>query len=147
MLKETLTPELVTVDLQGSDKPSIIRALLDMLCRTEKVKDQELALKDLLDHEAEMSTGMENGIAVPHVKTDAVDELLACVGITKKKIDFESLDRQPSRIFIMTLSPKGSSGPHARFLGDIARLLSDAKMRKKILKTKSDEQLLELLTN
>lgn len=146
MLKETLTPELVTIDLPGNDKPSIIRALLDILCRTGKVKDPELALKDLLDHEAEMSTGMENGIAVPHVKTDAVEQLLACVGITKRKIDFECLDRQPARIFIMTLSPKGSGGPHAQFLGDIARLLSDARIRKKILKAKSNEQLFELLT-
>jgi nitrogen PTS system EIIA component len=146
MLKETLTIDLVTVDLQGRDKPSVMRSLLDMLCRTGKVKDSALALKDLLDHEAEMSTGMENGIAVPHVKTDAVDELLACVGISQKKIDFESLDRQPSRIFIMTLSPKGAGGPHARFLGDIARILGDAKMRKKIIKAKSDADLLELLT-
>jgi mannitol/fructose-specific phosphotransferase system IIA component (Ntr-type) len=146
MLKETLTTELVTVDLSGNDKPGVIRALLDLLCRTGKIKDPELALKDLLDHEAEMSTGMENGIAVPHVKTDAVDELVACVGISRRKIDFESLDRQPSRIFIMTLSPIGSSGPHARFLADIARLLGDAKTRKKILKAKTDTQLFELLT-
>lgn len=146
MLKETLTPELVTTDLPAVDKPGAIRALLDMLVRTGKVKDPERALRDLLDHEAEMSTGMENGIAIPHVKTDAVDELTACVGVSRRKIDFESLDRKPSRIFIMTLSPKGTGGPHAQFLADIGRLLRDARTRKQILKARSDEQLLEILT-
>ncbi len=146
MLKETLNENLVTVDLQGSDKPGIIKALLDILCTTGKVHDPETALRDLLDHEAEMSTGMENGIAIPHVKTDTVDELVACVGVTRRKIDFESLDRQPSRIFIMTLSPRNSAGPHARFLSDIARLLKDNKVRKRILKAKTNAQLLEILT-
>ena len=147
MLKETLNENLVSVDLAGRDKPSIIKALLDILCRTGKVLDPEGALQDLLVHEAEMSTGMENGIAIPHVKTDTVNELVACVGVSRRKINFESLDRQPSRIFIMTLSPKGSAGPHARFLSDIARVLKDAKVRKRILKAKSNEQLLEILTS
>lgn len=147
MLKETLTLNLVTTELAGTDKPSVIRVLLDMLVATNKVKDAELALKDLLDHEAEMSTGMENGIAIPHVKTDAVEELIACVGISKRKIEFENLDRKPSRIFIMILSPKGDGGPHLRFLSDIGKLLGDARIRKKLLKAKTDEQLLALLTD
>ena len=146
MLKETLTPDLVTIDLQGTDKHSIIVSLLELLCRTGKVKNKEMALKDLLDHEAEMSTGMENGIAIPHAKSDAVDELIACVGVSRRKINFENLDRKPSRLFIMTLSPKGSTGPHVQFLADIGRLLKDAKIRKRILKTKTDEQLFEVLT-
>ncbi len=145
MLKETLTAELVTTDLQGSNKPEVIRALLEILCRTGKVKDKELALKDLLVREAEMSTGMENGIAIPHVKTDAVDGLVACIGVSRRKIDFENLDRKPSRIFIMTLSPKGSGGPHARFLAEVSRLLSNSRFRKQILKARNDEQLLQLL--
>lgn len=146
MLKETLTLDLVTTDLPGTDKPSVIRALLDLLVKTGKVKDPDQALTDLLEHEAEMSTGMQDGIAIPHVKTDTVDELITCVGISKRKIDFESLDRKPSRIFIMTLSPKGTVGPHARFLAEIGTLLREARIRKQILKAKNDEQLLDILT-
>ena len=146
MLKEALTIDLVTTNLGGTDKPSVIRALLEMLCRTGKVKDAELALRDLLDHEAGMSTGMEHGIAIPHAKSDAVDELVACVGISRHKIDFENLDRKPSRIFIMTLSPKGSGGPHVRFLADISRLLTDKRKRKAMLKARTDQDLFTLLT-
>ncbi len=147
MLKETLTPELVTTDLAGRDKYEIIRSLLDLVCKSGKVKDPELALRDLLEHEQGMSTGMENGIAIPHAKSDAVDELVACVGISKRKIDFENLDRKPSQIFVMTLSPRDGTGPHVRFLADISRLLKEARIRKKILKAKTDAELLEILTS
>ena len=146
MLKETLKPELVTVDLSGTEKHSIIRALLDILCQTGKVRDPDLAYRELLQRETDMSTGMENGVAIPHNKTDTVTELIACVGVSRRKINFESLDRKPSRIFVMTLSPKDATGPHVRFLADIGRLLRDAKLRKQILKAKTDQQLYEILT-
>ena len=146
MLKETLTLDLVTTGLAGRDKQEIIRSLLDLVCNSGKVKDPEVALRDVLDHEAGMSTGMENGIAIPHAKTDAVDELVACVGVSKRKIDFENLDRKPSQIFIMTLSPKHGNGPHVQFLAEISRILKDAKIRKTILKAKDDAELLQILT-
>ena len=146
MLKETLTIDLVTTELAGRDKNEIIRSLVDLICKSGKVKDPEVALRDVLNHEAGMSTGMENGIAIPHAKSDAVDELVACVGVSKRKIDFENLDRKPSQIFIMTLSPKHGTGPHVQFLAEISRLLKDAATRKLMLKAKSDEELLQILT-
>ncbi|WP_460056991.1 PTS sugar transporter subunit IIA [Spirochaeta dissipatitropha] len=145
MYKETLTLDTVTTSLSGSNKHEIISSLLDLLCKTGKVSDRQLALNDLLEHESAMSTGMEHGIAIPHAKSDSVEELVACVGVSRKKIDFECLDRKPAQIFIMTLSPKGSTGPHVRFLAEMSQLLKDAKLRKRILKAKSDKELLEIL--
>ena len=147
MLKETLTIDLVTTELAGRDKNEIIRSMFDLVCKSGKVKDPEAALKAVLDHEAVMSTGMENGIAIPHAKTDAVDELVAAVGVSKRKIDFENLDRKPAQIFIMTLSPTHGTGPHVQFLADISRLLKEPATRKQILKAKSDEELLSILTS
>lgn len=147
MLKETLTIDLVTTDLPGSDKDQVIRSLLKLICNSGKVKDPDLALDDVLAHESGMSTGMEQGIAIPHAKSDAVDQLVACVGITRRKIDFESLDRKPAQIFVMTLSPRDGTGPHVQFLAEISQLLKDAKLRKKILKAKTDEELLAILTS
>lgn len=147
MLKETLTIDLVTTDLPGRDKNEVIKSLLDLICKSGRVKDPERALRDVIEHEEGMSTGMENGIAIPHAKTDAVDELVACIGVTKRKIDFENLDRKPSQIFIMTLSPRGGTGPHVQFLAEISKLLKDAKMRKRIVKAKNDRELLDILTS
>ncbi len=147
MLAEVLTEDLVTTDLSARSKNDVIVGMLDMLCRTGKVRDRDAALQALMDNESRMSTGMEHGIAIPHAKTDAVDELLACVAVTKKKIDFESLDRKPARIFIMTLSPKGRTGPHIRFLAEVSQLLKDDKRRKQVLSAKTPAQLLSILTD
>lgn len=146
MLKESLTIDLVTTQLGGRNKYEVIEALMELIHKSGKINNREQALRDVLDHEAGMSTGMEHGIAIPHAKTDAVDELVACVGITKRKIDFENLDRKPSQIFIMTLSPSSGTGPHVQFLSEISRLLTDAKTRKAMIKAKSDEELLRILT-
>ncbi|MFP4331655.1 MAG: PTS sugar transporter subunit IIA [Alkalispirochaetaceae bacterium] len=146
MLKETLTIDLVTTDLPGTTKHEIIEALMEIVNRSGKIKDKDRALRDVLEHEAQMSTGMENGIAIPHAKTDAVEELVACVGVTKRKIDFECLDRKPSHIFVMTLSPSDGNGPHIQFLAEISRLLKDAKIRKRIVKAKDNRELLDILT-
>ena len=127
MLKETLSSDLVTTALTGRTKSEVIHALMDIVCRTGKVRDREAALRAVLDHEVTMSTGMENGIAIPHAKTDAVDGLVACVGVTKHGVDFESLDRRPARIFIMTLSPVSGVGPHVQFLAEISRILTHSK--------------------
>ncbi|MFP4508766.1 MAG: PTS sugar transporter subunit IIA [Spirochaetaceae bacterium] len=145
MLREVLTEKLVTIDLKARTKNEVIVQLLDMLYASGKVSDREAALHALMENENRMSTGMEHGIAIPHAKTDAVEELLACVGITKKKVDFESLDRKPARIFIMTLSPKGRTGPHIRFLAEISQLLKDEKRRKQVLSCKTDSELLSVL--
>ncbi len=145
MLSEVLTEDLVTTGLQARTKNDVIVSMLDMLCTTGKVRDRDAALQALMDNEARMSTGMEHGIAIPHAKTDAVDELLACVAVTKKKIDFESLDRKPARIFIMTLSPKGRTGPHIRFLAEVSQLLKDEKKRKQVLSARNSRDLLSAL--
>ena len=146
MINELLSEELVATDLAGESKEDVIRALFDVLKRSGKIKDPETALQDLLASEARMSTGMENGIAIPHAKTDAVDELVACVGVSKTKIEFECIDNKPAQIFIMTLSPKDGTGPHVRFLAEIGRLLKDKNKRKKMLAAKTPSELLAVIT-
>jgi PTS system nitrogen regulatory IIA component len=146
MLRDVLSPQLVTTDLSGSSKREIIESLVSLIEKSGKLKDRKLALNDVLSHEEENSTGMENGIAIPHAKSDAVDELVACVGVSKQKIEFECLDRKPAQIFVMTLSPRDGTGPHVRFLAEIARLLKDKKVRKQILGAQSDEELYTVFT-
>lgn len=146
MLKEALSQDLVTVGLSVRNKQEVIDALLDMLCSTGKVKDRRQALQDILANEQRMSTGLEQGIAIPHAKTDAVDEMIACVAVSDRKIDFESIDHKPAHIFIMTLSPKGQTGPHMKFLAEVSRLLKDKKAREKVVAARDSAELFELLT-
>ncbi|MDA3937826.1 MAG: PTS sugar transporter subunit IIA [Spirochaetia bacterium] len=144
-LKKILNTNLVELDLKGNSKQEIIENLLDILVNTGKVKDRALALEALLEREAKMSTGIQQGVAIPHGKTDTVSELLACVGIVKDGMDFEALDGVPSKIFIMTLSPLTKSGPHVQFLADISRVLTSEGMREKLISSETKDELLSLI--
>ena len=104
-LKTVLTPETVNLHLKGTSKEEIIDELLEMLVQAGKVKDKAVARACVLDRERKMSTGMKHGIAIPHGKTDSVNDLVACIGISDHPVDFDSLDQEPCRIFIMKLSP------------------------------------------
>ena len=145
-LEKILSKDLVTVTLKGETKNEIIGNLLDILMKSGKISDREAALKCIMDREAKMSTGIQDGIAIPHGKTSAVSEMVACVGINKKGVDFESLDGEPSRLFIMTLSPVDHTGPHVQFLAQISQILKEADTRELLINSDSDETLLKRLT-
>ena len=144
-LKKVMNEDVIALDLKGSTKEEVISALLDILMNTGRVKDRDKAMACLLEREAKMSTGMQNGVAIPHGKTDAVDELIACVAVKKEAIDFQSLDGNPSRIFIMTLSPLYRTGPHIQFLAEIGKLLKESECREKIIQAGSKKEILDIL--
>ena len=144
-LRKVLNKNVAELELQGSSKQEIIENLLDILVKTGKVKDRAAALEALLERESKMSTGIQQGIAIPHCKTDAVDELLACVGIVKDGVDFEALDGISSKIFIMTLSPLTRTGPHVQFLAEISRILTNEEMRIKLINAGTEEELISLI--
>ncbi|MBQ7611835.1 MAG: PTS sugar transporter subunit IIA [Spirochaetaceae bacterium] len=146
-LKSILTNETVNLHLKGTTKEEIIDELLDMLVAAGKVKDKAIAKACVLDREKKMSTGMKHGIAIPHGKTDSIESLVACIGISDNPIDFDSLDQEPSRIFIMTLSPIDKTGPHLRFLAEVSLLFKSPEKRKQLLSVKTSEEVIQLLTS
>lgn len=143
-LKNILSEDLVTIDLKGSNKEEIINELLDVLVKNNKLNDKELAFKDIMERENQMSTGIQQGVAIPHAKTKAVDSLIACIGIKKDGVDFQSLDGIDSNIFILTLSPSDHIGPHVQFLAEISRIIKTEEARKKILGVTSKKQVLSV---
>jgi mannitol/fructose-specific phosphotransferase system IIA component (Ntr-type) len=145
-LKQILGREAVAVGMTGRTKEEIIGNLLDILVKAGKIQDRKAALDAVLERERKMSTGMKHGIAIPHGKTPIVKELVACIGISQSPVDFDSLDREPSRIFIMTLSPPDKTGPHLQFLAEISLLFKSADKRAGLLEAKSPEEVLSILT-
>ncbi len=143
--KRVLTKETIRLHLQGTDKSSILEELVDLLETSGRIKDRKAALKAVVEREKKMSTGLQNGIAIPHGKTDTVDSLVAALGLRKEGIDFDSLDGQPAQIFLMTLSPASRTGPHIQFLADISRTLHDPAVRQQVLDATTEEQVLEIL--
>lgn len=145
-LKTVLTKDTVSLHLKGTSKEEIINELLDILVKAGKVKDRAAALASILDRERKMSTGMKHGIAIPHGKSSAVSDLVACIGISDTAVDFDSLDHEPCRIFIMTLSPIDKTGPHLQFLAEVSLLFKSSEKRAEILSATSSEAVLKILT-
>jgi PTS system nitrogen regulatory IIA component len=132
-LRKALSPDSVALCLKSTTKDDLIQEMLDMLMQTGKVKDRERALESVRARENKLSTGMKNGIAIPHGKTDAVDSLVAGIGISERPVDFGAMDGLACRIFIMTLSPLSRTGPHLQFLAEISRLFKSEERRAAIL--------------
>jgi mannitol/fructose-specific phosphotransferase system IIA component (Ntr-type) len=145
-LKSILSRDTVALGLKGHNKEEIIDELLKVAARPGKISDLATARKAVLERERRMSTGMKHGIAIPHGKTDAVKDLVACIGVSEEAIDFDALDREPCRIFIMTLSPADKTGPHLQFLAEVSLLFRSAEKRAAIIAAKSPEEVLKILT-
>jgi len=140
-----LNPELIALHLLGTTKDEIIDELIDVAMKSGRVKDREQAKASVLERETRMSTGMKHGIAIPHGKTSAVSELVACVGVSDKEVDFDALDHKGCRIYIMTLSPPEKTGPHLQFLAEVSMLFRSEEKRQAILKAGTSQELLEVL--
>ncbi|GHV27097.1 sodium:proton antiporter [Spirochaetia bacterium] len=138
--------ECVSLRLQGNTKGEILAELVDILADNGKLEDRALVLEDVLEREHIMSTGMQKGIALPHAKSDGVYEICVAVGLKKSGIDFDSMDGDPSRIFVMILAPRKSGGPHLQLLAAIAAVLQNDDTREKVLEASSRPQVVALLT-
>ncbi|MDR0389588.1 MAG: PTS sugar transporter subunit IIA [Spirochaetaceae bacterium] len=145
-LKTVLTTETISLHLRGTTKPDIINELLDILVRAGKIQDHDAALAAIMDREQKMSTGMKHGIAIPHGKSNTVQDLVACIGVSDVPVDFDSLDHEPCRIFIMTLSPVEKTGPHLQFLAEVSLLFKSAEKRQEILNARTPEEVLQVFT-
>ncbi|MBT8042174.1 MAG: PTS sugar transporter subunit IIA [Kiritimatiellales bacterium] len=145
-LKKVLSPDTVWVDLKADTKQGIIEEMIDRLLAAGKINDREAVLKAVLEREAKMSTGMQNGVAIPHGKSDAVTGLVAAIGLNKAGVNFDSMDGSPSTIFIMTISPTKRTGPHIQFLAEVSRLISQPAERDKLLAAKTHADIYETLT-
>jgi len=146
-LKNVLTRDSIALHLQGRTKEAIVDELLAVAAKSGKIKDLSAARKSVLEREARMSTGMKHGIAIPHGKTDAVDDLVACIGVSDQGVDFEALDDEACRIFIMTLSPAAKTGPHLQFLAEVSLLFKSEDKRLAIMAAKDPGEVLAILTN
>lgn len=146
-LKQVLDPQAIRLDLKATTKIAVIEELLDLLVQSGKLTDRSQALTAVLEREAKMSTAIQNGVAIPHAKTDAVQELVTAIGLSRHGVDFQSMDGKPSRIFIMTLSPKSKLGPHIQFLSSISQSLDNPDIRLAMLQARSPQAIVDLLAS
>ncbi|PKL23271.1 MAG: PTS sucrose transporter subunit IIABC [Spirochaetae bacterium HGW-Spirochaetae-3] len=144
-LSTILTEQTVATALRSRDKIGIINELLDLLVAAGAVTDKPAALQAVLERERKMSTGMKYGIAIPHGKTASIASLVACVGVSEEPVPFDSLDDEPARIFIMTLSPPEKTGPHLQFLAEVSQLFKSDAKRSAAIAASTPAELLSII--
>ncbi len=144
-LIDKITENVIKVPLQAVTKNDVLKELLDVLVAGGSVKDETKAYNALLERESKGSTGLENGIAVPHAKTDAVDDIQIAIGISSAGIDFQALDGQPSKVFFLILAAPDQSGAHIEALSEIARMTRSAAFMRALVGSLNAKEVVELI--
>jgi len=142
-LRDILKLDTVTIDLESTAKEDVLEELVALI--SDNVDDEEKVLQILIDRENLGSTGIGQGIAVPHGKTEDIDKLVAALGISKKGVDFNSLDGEQVYIFFLLIAPKDSAGPHLKALARISRILRDVSFCDILRKSKDVETAYNLI--
>jgi PTS system nitrogen regulatory IIA component len=144
-LLDILSPQSTIVDLKSETKEDIIAELVDSLDTGEAITDRDKVLQAVLEREKIMSTGIGDGIAIPHGKSDAVVKLAAALGTQKRGVDFDALDGEPAYVFFLLVSPANVSGPHIKALARISRLLKNDDFKKKLIASSSPEEIISVI--
>ena len=137
--------KLIQPSLKGEDKYQVIEELLELLIQNGDITDKEKALNDLIEREQYLSTGIENGLAVPHAKSDAAEKLMVCMGISRNGLEFGSVDGKPAQVIFLVLSPREISGPHIKILAQISRNFREGEIGNQLKDTKNKEDILNIL--
>ena len=144
-LMDFLISEAIEPNMKSANKTDAIKELVAMLKTTGTIADDEIVARVVLEREELGSTGIGEGIAVPHGKSDVVDNVVAVFGRSEKGIDFKSeVDNIPVRLVFLLVAPMGSSGPHLLALARISRLLKSKDFRERLIKAKSKSEILEI---
>lgn len=142
-LLEYLPESAISIELNGQTKKEILKEMISLLSSAHQIRNSDKILEALLEREDLGSTGIGQGIAIPHTRSDYVNKVVAALGISKKGIDFDALDGEPVYLFFMLIAPTNSSGLHLKILAKISRLLKDKFFRQALREAKSPEEALK----
>ena len=142
-----LNSKAISTDLQATDKKDIIKELLDLLIKAGDInpKDEDALLDVIMEREALGSTGIGLGVGIPHGKSAYVKNLVASFGISRKGVDFDSLDGEPAYIFFLLLAPQDTAGPHLKALARISRLLKEKYIRDALRRSQDGKDIIRLI--
>jgi fructose-specific phosphotransferase system IIA component len=140
-LSKTLTVDRICVPLAASDKTSVITELVGLMDQAGALTNRAAALDAVLKREAERTTGIGYGLAIPHGKSDGCERLVMAAGKPAKPVDFQSLDGRPVTFIVLLVSPPDQTGPHIQALAKISRLMNIEEFRNAVDRASTAEEL------
>ncbi|MBI1832968.1 MAG: PTS sugar transporter subunit IIA [Planctomycetes bacterium] len=148
-MSDFVVREAITADLAASQKDAVIREMVDKL-RTAgffKGNEAEDVVKAILKRELLSSTGIGDGVAIPHAKHGSVDRLVGAVALAPQGVPFDSVDNDPVFVLVMLISPQERPSEHLRALEGVSRCLKDKKFVQSLREAKSPDQIWDLICN
>jgi len=144
-LTEQLTPSLIKIGLESEEKEELFEEMVQLLMDAGRVTDRDAALEALFEREAKMTTGITRWIGLPHGKVEGIDGLIVALGVSKRGIEYDSLDEEPVYVVLMVLAESGNPGPHIEALAEIARLFGAPGFTERIRDAETTSEVLELI--
>jgi fructose-specific phosphotransferase system IIA component len=144
-LIEILKPTNIKIPLTGSTKVEAITELVDMLAANGEISDGKKVLEAVLERESTRTTGIGNGLAIPHGKTPGTPDLRMAIGRPERAIDFQSIDGKPVSLIWLLTSPPEKTGPHIQALARISRLMTIDKFRHALANAKTPEEMFQVI--
>ena len=147
-IMDFLSKKAIVADIKSTKKEEVIRELVDALIEADDIEKRyrNKLMEALMARESLGSTAIGQGIAIPHAKSECVDRLVAAFGISKKGVDFDSLDGEPAYTFFLLVAPQDSAGPHLKALARISRLLKDKYFRDSLRASSDDKSIVRIIT-
>lgn len=141
LISKIITPERVRVPILATEKRAAITELVDLLASTGGLTNRDAALEAVLKREAERTTGIGYGLAIPHGKSDGCRSLVMAAGRPAQPIEFQSLDKRPVTFIVLLVSPPDQTGAHIQALAKISRLMNIEGFRAAIDRAQTAEEL------
>jgi PTS system nitrogen regulatory IIA component len=144
-ITDILDETSIIQNLQSTSKKGVLEELSSVLVEGEKLPDRDKVVEVLLDREKLGSTGIGDGIAIPHGKMKGIKDLVTSFGRSTKGINFESIDNKPTYLFFLLVAPENSAGIHLKALARISRLLKDTSFRHRLMEAKDRQDLFRII--
>jgi PTS system nitrogen regulatory IIA component len=144
-IKDLLRENLILENIEASDKMGVLREFAGLLKSADKIKDEEELVRVLLEREMLGSTGIGDGVAIPHGKLHIIPEMIVAFGRSHKGVDYDSMDSKPVYLFFLLVTPEGMPGEHLRALARISRILKNPGLRDSLRQASRREELLRLI--
>ena len=144
-INDVLKKESVIPNLYSKTKSEVIRELSDKVATIYPNFNRENLISVLLEREKLCSTAVDEGVAIPHGKMSGISSIIVAFGRSIEGIDFESLDGNPTHLFILLIAPENSSGVHLKLLARISRIFKNPDFRSRITKAGSQDEIYELI--
>lgn len=141
---DVLSKEAICVDLKAKDKKGVLDELTAPVAQLTGATQEEL-VKILLERERLGSTGIGGGIGIPHGKLKNIEALVLGFGLSRRGVDFESMDGRPTHIFFLLLTPESSAGLHLKLLARISRLLKNDEFKAQLMQAATPDEVMEII--